>query len=138
MEVPIKYESPYGAEPTADNQLESPLKRRLSTEFHEDPGEKRQRIETAKDDLDLAALIAQATASATQQFQVESTAQHESENQQYHNAPVDIVANNNVQQQENNINAGTFSSDPHLYMRILSLPILESLVRTMYRGLSTR
>ncbi|KAH8803279.1 telomere repeat binding factor-domain-containing protein [Xylogone sp. PMI_703] len=125
-QAPLKYESPYMTESAADNSLESPLKRRLSTEFQGEAGEKRQRIETTKDDLDLAALIAQATASATQQF-VESTATQENDNQQYHGLSSDLFVDNAPEQKETLAHNSGFSSDPHLYMRILSLPILESL-----------
>jgi hypothetical protein len=119
----IKYESPYGV---------TSLKRR-----HSDMGDetlesdlKRQRVEEGPlhiDDYDLDSMVAQAAASAVQSFE---TLANCSQANRPEAASHDQIANckdtgyNAVHSAEFSTR---FSSDPHLYMRILSLPILESL-----------
>ncbi|RDW72164.1 hypothetical protein BP5796_08198 [Coleophoma crateriformis] len=109
-----KYASPYVADTLQDNGL----KRRRSSENMEGY-EKRQKVEpiTLAND-NLAALLAQATASATQAFSAPVSNGFEApqtiqEPVVQHVNPAPVSTN------------GT--SDPYLYMRILSLPILESL-----------
>jgi hypothetical protein len=73
----------------------------------------------------LAALIAQATASVTQQLEQTPNggqSSHERDEQPR------LSLSQNTQSGIAGHGSG-FTSDPHLYMRILSLPILESLVR---------
>ena len=78
LEPAIKYESPYSTAPPAYDANQVNLKRRASdiaNEIRENDG-KRQRIEVpaANDELDLASIIAQATATAERTF-AESTLQ---------------------------------------------------------------
>jgi hypothetical protein len=78
LEPTIKYESPYSTTPPVYDTQQANLKRRASdiaNEMRESDG-KRQRIEVpvANDDLDLASIIAQATATAERTF-AESTLQ---------------------------------------------------------------
>jgi len=78
LEPAIKYESPYSTAPPAYDTQQANLKRRASdieNDVRESDG-KRQRIEVpaANDDLDLASIIAQATATAERTF-AESTLQ---------------------------------------------------------------
>ena len=78
LEPVIKYESPYSTAPPIYDAQQANLKRRasdISNELRESDG-KRQRIEVpaADDDLDLASIIAQATATAERTF-AESTLQ---------------------------------------------------------------
>jgi hypothetical protein len=78
LEQVIKYESPYSPAPPAYELQQTNLKRRASdiaNDVRESDG-KRQRIEVpaADDELDLASIIAQATATAERTF-VESTLQ---------------------------------------------------------------
>ena len=145
-DVPIKYESPYSTDPIPDNSPQSsPLKRQRSSEILEDTAEKRQRIDCTAPMTplaDFAAILAQATASVTEHYAASSSVGLVSQSletsiQQYsasaNTAPVQGNALGSVNQDNSDGHvAGTssdFSSDPHLYMRILSLPILESLVR---------
>ncbi len=76
LEPAIKYESPYSTAPPVHDAQQANLKRRASdiaNEIRESDG-KRQRIEVpaANDELDLASIIAQATATAERTF-AEST-----------------------------------------------------------------
>ena len=78
LEPAIKYESPYSTTPPAYDAQQVNLKRRASdiaNDIRESDG-KRQRIEVpaANDELDLASIIAQATATAERTF-AESTLQ---------------------------------------------------------------
>jgi len=132
-EPQIKYESPYSAEPPQYDPNQSPLKRRYSETVHnaQESDEKRQRIEVEQsfaDDMDFAAMIAQAAATAAREVTaaVPNFSNHDpvhpvEDSFQTHEEPDYSAA------QSAGISSG-FSSDPHLYMRILSLPILESLV----------
>jgi hypothetical protein len=86
-------------------------------------GEKRQRVDsgataTVEADDDLAALLAQATATATQAVEMAA------EQGQVHDEPSRFLSQD-AEEEETTL----FISDPHLSMRILSLPILDSLVR---------
>ncbi|OBT62835.1 hypothetical protein VE03_07578 [Pseudogymnoascus sp. 23342-1-I1] len=147
----IKYESPYSADPPPyDPHQHSPLKRRYSPSAPASD-EKRQRIEVAPpasppalggDDMDFAAMIAAAAATASeeagppapmqqQQHQVQHHQQHSYASQEplpsvegYQTAATQEFGGGAEAAAE--ISNG-FSADPHLYMRILSLPILESL-----------
>ena len=127
-DVPIKYESPYASESLSNFSPQSPTLKRRRSEEPDDIGEKRQRIESSSDTLandHLAAIIAQATASVRQQLGQSTTGgliSHEQDEQ-----PVSSVSR--TIQNGSAGHGNGFTSDPHLYMRILSLPILESLVR---------
>ena len=147
-EPQIKYESPYSSEPPPYNPDPNALKRRYSETVNNglDSEEKRQRVEdhqSFNDDLDFAAMIASAAAAATQEpapvhheYQHQQQQTHDAGNNPY-GAPVQNHPphqqpdyNSQLQPQQQApppANIG-FSSDPHLYMRICSLPILESLV----------
>ena len=150
-EPQIKYESPYSSEPPPYiPQDPNALKRRYSETVNNglDSGDKRQRMDSEQqpehpayhDDLDFGAMIAAATAAATQDApaQVQDYQQHNHDQGQYgapmqnhqgHQQQPDY--NHQLQQQPQPQPHPTtigFSSDPHLYMRICSLPILESLV----------
>jgi protein TBF1 len=132
-EPTIKYESPYSsASPVYDGQSPS-LKRRLSDMATEakDNDEKRQRIEVPadNDELDLAGIIAQATATAEKTF-TDATlrdATYLKPDSTIH-ASITGQADNGIDAQQTPGLTSGFSSDPQLYMRILSLPMLESLV----------
>lgn len=142
-EPQIKYESPYSSEPPPYNPDPNALKRRYSETVNNglDSEEKRQRVDAEHqsfaDDLDFAAMIASAAAAATQEgpAPVHDYQQHTHDagnfgapvqNHQPHQQP---EYNNHLQPQPQPQQASIgFSSDPHLYMRICSLPILESLV----------
>jgi protein TBF1 len=142
-EPQIKYESPYSAEPPQYDPNHSPLKRRFSETTRHAPAsdEKRQRIEVEQppplplgDDMDFAAMIAQAAAAASQEAPAPGPATSSGYAPQ---EPLPSVEEGFQARQEQEfggvresaatISSG-FSADPHLYMRILSLPILESLV----------
>jgi hypothetical protein len=129
----MKYESPYSSASPAFETQQLSLKRRLSemgTDFREND-EKRQRIEVPAmdDELDLASIIAQATRTAEQSFadstmRITTYAQPDSMIQTSFTGQTGQVP-------DIELTAGLtsgFSSDPQLYMRILSLPMLESLV----------
>jgi hypothetical protein len=90
-------------------------------------GEKRQRVDPRKsdeaevnEDQDLAAILAQATADATQSLRKSAS-----------EGPYDGLARSTIQDEQPVASEkhAVFITDPHLSMRILSLPILESLVR---------
>jgi hypothetical protein len=126
-DVPIKYESPYPADSMPQSSPQSPaLKRRLSEEPDE-MGEKRQRVDSgpanlAMPDDDMAAILAQATAAATQGIEeAAEQAQEEAEDE-----PGLFIDQDETKEEQ----PALFLSDPHLSMRILSLPVLESLVRS--------
>jgi hypothetical protein len=147
------------------------LKRRYSETVNnaQESDEKRQRIEvdnSFSDDLDFAAMIAQAAATATQEIngtnvdytatQTGTTVEDPFQTQQQHYQPQPIqhqpqqqqaqpqsqIQTQPLQQQQQQHQpfqqpiyapppetaSSGFSADPHLYMRICSLPILESLV----------
>ncbi|KAL3418036.1 myb-like DNA-binding domain-containing protein [Phlyctema vagabunda] len=129
-ETHIKYESPYGTDdfprspvhPVDPSDLTSPsLKRPRSSGDLPEP-EKRQKVEAPQekeeDAFDLASLIAQATASVTQHFAPSPQVQPEEQPQH----PDPLQAQPSVECQDDNS-----TPDPYLYMRVLSLPILESL-----------
>lgn len=158
-EVATKYESPYanGSTPQFDAPV-SPLKRRASQDNLIEGDEKRQRIETNSigggevggEEINFDEIIAQAAASATQAIEN----QNQNQNQDQDHSSLDNIFRQHMEHQpleqpleqisqdysQHTPQAYTepapvvestpgFSSDPHLYMRILSLPILESLVR---------
>jgi len=117
----VKYESPYTTDPAPPLSSQSPsLKRRGSGEA-ECHGEKRQRVDAApqssanNDYLD--SILAKAIADATTQFEPRHDIQ---------DLPI-ASSNNSGQNGTRGQNSG-YTSDPHLYMRVMSLPILESLV----------
>lgn len=94
--------------------------------------EKRQRIDVDQafaDDMDFAAMIAAAAATAAQEVAgaVPEYAGHEPVHHSVEEAFQARKEPDYRQVQPADISSG-FSSDPQLYMRILSLPILESLV----------
>jgi hypothetical protein len=137
--VTTKYESPYANDPPQFDAPPSPLKRRASQDVFMEGDEKRQRIEIEEQlgNDDLARIIAQATATATQSIA-------DSTNMDLFNPSIEQMAQDFANQAAESFNeqppeppveqpvtemSPGFSSDPHLYMRILSLPILESLVR---------
>lgn len=135
-DVPIKHESPYISETVVSQALISPqspsLKRRRSDQS-QDLGEKRQRIDSGSSATGppqaplsdgFAAMLAQATGAVMQQHASNGNGLQVSQEQSGESCPL-------VSQNEQNGHKGRssrFTSDPHLYMRILSLPILESLV----------
>lgn len=135
-DVPIKHESPYNGEAVSNQALVSPespsLKRRRSDQS-QDLGEKRQRVDSGSSanapteafpSAEFADMLAQATSTVMQQHAPYGNGLHVSEEQAAASTAL-------VSQKELNGHEGRssgFTSDPHLYMRILSLPILESLV----------
>ena len=126
-DVPIKYESPYPTDSVAQFSPQSPtLKRRLS-EDPDEMGEKRQRVDYGRVNLtmpddDMAAILARATAAATQGIEeAAEQAQEEDDDERAQSADQD-----EIKEEQPTL----FLSDPHLSMRILSLPMLESLVRS--------
>ncbi|OBT73647.1 hypothetical protein VF21_07350 [Pseudogymnoascus sp. 05NY08] len=140
----IKYESPYSADPPPyDPHQHSPLKRRFSPSTPHAPAsdEKRQRIEVPSppalggDDMDFAAMIAAAAATASEEAGPAPPQQQQMQHQQHSFAPQEPLPS--VEGYQSGEFGGSreaaaeisngFSADPHLYMRILSLPILESL-----------
>ena len=127
-DVPIKYESPYPADPILQSSPQSPpLKRRLSEEPDE-MGEKRQRVDSgpanlATPDDDMAAILAQATAAAAQGIE---DAAEQAEEEEAEDEPGLFMDQDETKEEQ----PALFLSDPHLSMRILSLPVLESLVRS--------
>lgn len=88
--------------------------------------EKRQRIEVpaVDDELDLASIIAQATATAEKTFTDASARDTITQS----SVAGQAVNENGTEAQQTTGPTKGFSSDPQLYMRILSLPMLESLV----------
>lgn len=144
-EPQIKYESPYSSEPPPYNPDPNALKRRYSETVNNglDSEEKRQRVEehqSFNDDLDFAAMIASAAAAATQDpapvhHEYQQQHPHDAGNYgasvQHHQPHQQPEYNSQLQPQQQASPPASigFSSDPHLYMRICSLPILESLVR---------
>ena len=106
--LPIKLESSSSipASPSYSSQPEALKRRRSDDNYH--TVEKRQRIEPYGRPLliddEISIIRANASAALIQQFG--RTAPGRVDNEQ-----------------------GSFMTDPHLYMRVLSLPILESLVR---------
>lgn len=127
-DIPIKYESPYDADSVPKFSPRSPvLKRRLSEET-DSMGDKRQRVDSGPANMemlddDMAAILAQATAAATQGIQeAAEQAQEEDEDE------ASLFADQDEVKEEQ---PTLFLSDPHLSMRILSLPVLESLVRNI-------
>lgn len=109
------------------------MKRRHSQVADEsgDGSEKRQRIEgsLASDKFDLASIIAQATATAEQSF-TDATMRAASATELHTTgqAPYPLQLDNGHAQGHTAGLTSGFSTDPQLYMRILSLPMLESLV----------
>lgn len=83
-------------------------------------GEKRQRVDSGASIgvMDMDAILAQATADATKA--IEEAMEHTQEEDEQDLDEDDIQADP----------PAVLISDPHLSMRILSLPVLESLVRT--------
>jgi hypothetical protein len=135
-DIPIKRESPYSSETIVSQALISPqsptLKRRRSDQS-QGSGEKRQRVDfgssaTGPQEALLsdgfAAMLAQATGAVMQQHASDGNGLHVSQEQ--HGESGSVVSQN--EQNGNEGHSSRFTSDPHLYMRILSLPILESLV----------
>jgi protein TBF1 len=135
-EVPIKYESPYSTTPPVYEVPQSPLKRRLSdiaNEVRESDG-KRQRIEApaTNDTIDLESIIAQATAKAEQSFTnsvLQGVPQADGSNAT-EGLLAQLIEHGHVTEHTAG-GSSSFSSDPQLYMRILSLPMLESLVSVL-------
>lgn len=122
IDVSIKHEpsytSPY-AHPSSQPSQSPTSKRQRSTE----PEGSEKRLKTDHESIgndDLAAIIAQATASATQQFA------QSGQGGQGRNAAADMLAAG--EESSGSAVSSGLLADPHLYMRILSLPILESLV----------
>lgn len=126
-DVAIKYESPYPSDSPPKFSPQSPvLKRRHSAEPDE-MGEKRQRVDAGPTnagipDDDMAAILAQATAAATQGIE-EAMGQAQEDDE-----PSLLLGQDEVKEEQ----PALFLSDPHLSMRILSLPVLESLVRNSH------
>ncbi|KAH6679516.1 telomere repeat binding factor-domain-containing protein [Halenospora varia] len=124
--VPIKYETPYHAEQA--NMFSNPPSQKRQRSTSQDAAEKRQRIEPAPAmDDDFARILAQATSLVTQQLQQSSDVQIP---QPVQTEPLQNIPNQITNHQEPTNGAyhtSRFMSDPNLYMRILSLPILESL-----------
>ena len=125
-DTPIKYESPYttGHVPLPTPTPE-PLKRPRTPDDSPDSAEKRQRVETAtaaerRDSMNnLAAIIARAAATASQQVTQESS---------IHTNPGQNASNGEAFAQQPQSYQAPNITDPSYGMRILSLPILESLV----------
>lgn len=119
-DVPIKYESHYEI---ASRSSRSPSIKRRRSDQSQMMGEKRQRVDSSPEHAqhdDITAILAQATERAKSQFMAPS--------KQSSLAPQPVQ---NMRQNEEKGRAGHsngFMSDPYLYMRILSLPMLESLV----------
>jgi protein TBF1 len=131
LEPVVKYESPYSNTSQHDSQA-PPLKRRYSDIGNEarESDQKRQRVEVETlhmDDYDFDNIVAQAAASAVQSFAgptnyVQADRSQLASQDQYASRTDNAHSPRHLAQF-----SSRFSSDPHLYMRILSLPILESL-----------
>lgn len=88
-------------------------------------GEKRQRVDAGPTDVgmpddDMAAILAQVTAAATQEIE------EKMEQARDDDEPSLSLDHDETQEEPPTL----LLSDPHLSMRILSLPVLESLVRS--------
>ncbi len=135
IEGKVKYESPYSMDPPRWNSQSPSLKRRFSeaVDASGDGDEKRQRISVDSadldDDFDIGKIAEAAAAAAVQQLSNPSTeTTFGIDGAQARTSSISPVADTlSVSASNADINGG-LSSDPHLYMRILSLPILESLV----------
>jgi hypothetical protein len=154
-EVAIKYESPYAPDPPQNpsssviTSVESPLKRRQS-ESHDDMRENDEKRRRLSDDLNWDKLIEDAQDAAMrgieaavpqningfsaqgpyQHHMMNDGAQHQVENGF---APYQQVQDSINAEKSVAISSG-FTSDPHLMTRILSLPMLESLVSITCMG----
>jgi hypothetical protein len=123
VDIPIKDEPTWPGELLTASPLQSSSKRRLSGTF-ETPAEKRQRVSVASDAPlpdDFAAIIARAAATVAE----EANQVHTRDEKTRDLSP--IRQHESYAEEENHFAGIVF--DAHLNMRILSLPILESLVR---------
>lgn len=113
----VKYESPY----SADLTFISSAHKRQSSEQFQGTADKRQRTDsgsTPVDSVELSALLEQSKTWTPQQYLSLNT-EHHKDSQTNH----ELQSENTAEHCNNGM-----LSDPQLYMRILSLPILESLV----------
>ena len=121
----MKYESPYTTEPVPPLSSQSPSLKRRGSDEAERHGEKRQRVDAApqssSDDY-LDSILAKAIADATKQFEPRQDIQD-----------LPITSSNTFGQNGTRGQNSGYTSDPHLYMRVMSLPILESLVIPLFR-----
>ncbi|KAI0998930.1 hypothetical protein K3495_g9267 [Podosphaera aphanis] len=122
----VVYESPYSADSVfADCHHSSILKRRRASDQSLDVGDKRQKIglpTSPLSSLRLAAFLAHASDCAIQQ-----PLSPELDQKAYsHSAQSDIESGHVNNPSRTSDNSG-YVSDPNLYMKILSLPILDSL-----------
>ena len=126
-DVPIKYESPYASDSIPQFSPQSPVLKRRHSEEPDEMGEKRQRVDAGPTnagipDDDMAVILAQATAAATQGIE------EAMEQAQEDDEPSLFLDRDETKEELPTL----FLSDPHLSMRILSLPVLESLVRNSH------
>lgn len=121
----VKYESPYHAAsaPTSMSPQSQTLKRTRSDEDLQEDVSKRQRVEPPVGrnlpNDEFARLLAQATANTHEQIE-------------RGRPETDYCDGQSVPKEGAKFQNG-FADDPYLYMRILSLPILESLVINVYK-----
>lgn len=125
--VPIKHESPHAIHAVPQFSPQAPALKRRYSEEPDEMGEKRQRVDCGPPseglpDNDIIALLAQATAAATQGIEEALELVQEDDESGLFVDPDEIKEEPPT----------AFLSDPHLAMRILSLPVLESLVKNTY------
>ncbi|KAH7346431.1 telomere repeat binding factor-domain-containing protein [Rhexocercosporidium sp. MPI-PUGE-AT-0058] len=142
MDVPIKHEaSDY---PTSfPSSGTSPYLKRRRSEQSQDIGEKRQRLDynapyssVTMESPSIADLAEQASKAVMKQYELDAQNQRQNQTQsQSHTQTYQPPPTSNMAtftptptEHERSVPAGSdFISDPYLYMRIFSLPILESL-----------
>ncbi|KAK0121033.1 TTAGGG repeat binding factor [Cadophora gregata f. sp. sojae] len=136
MDVPIKHEvSDYPTSFTSPDT--SPYLKRRRSEQSQDTGEKRQRLDYAApysnvpmESPSIADLAEQASKAVMKQFELENQARNQTQTYLPQPPPPSNITSFTPAPTENEsgVPAGSdFISDPYLYMRIFSLPILESL-----------
>lgn len=117
----------------------SPSSKRRRSDESRDLGEKRQRVDpgpsanTATSHsliVNFDDMLAQATGAVMQQHAPSSN-----QLQSYQEPPGTSCPVVQHEHTEPEVQSSGFMSDPHLYMRILSLPILESLVGRAHSGI---
>ncbi|KAL5328274.1 hypothetical protein ACEPPN_001772 [Leptodophora sp. 'Broadleaf-Isolate-01'] len=141
MDVPIKHEaSDYPTSFTSPDV--SPYLKRRRSEQSQDMGEKRQRLDytapysnVTMESPSIADLAEQASKAVMKQYELAAQNQNQNKNQAQTQTQTYQPSPSNTTtfapaptEHERGVPAGSdFISDPYLYMRIFSLPILESL-----------
>ena len=117
-DVPIKHEQP--SQSISQLSSQSPTLKRRFSERPDEMGEKRQRVDSGPThrgipDYDTTKVVAQAVAAAHQDIgEIMDPTQEDNEY--------------DPDEEEDHVEPPVFISEPHLSMRILSMPVLESLV----------